>query len=373
MSSQKDRVVLAMSGGVDSSVACHLLLQQGYDVVGVFMRHGGEPVDQCASNNANSLLPVVTPSHKQGCCSATDAEDARRVADGLGIPFYALNLKEDFQRIIDYFVEDYQSGRTPNPCVMCNNWLKFGKLFDYADSINARFVATGHYADLKNDPTNKPAVYRGKDADKDQSYVLFGVEKEHLSRMLLPIGKYKKAEIRQLATEFGLRVANKPDSQEICFVAPGQHANFVANRSNRDTRGEMVTTDGVVVAEHDGIERFTVGQRKGLGVALGEPYFVVRIEPSNNQVVIGKREDLARSWLIADKINWHGEPTTESFECLAQIRYNSRPHPATAIPQNDDTLRIEFQSPCLGVAPGQAAVCYDGDRVVVGGWIRETN
>lgn len=361
-----------MSGGVDSSVACHLLLQEGYDVVGVFMRHGGEPDTECAINSQDSQLPVLTPSHKQGCCSATDAEDARRVADGLGIPFYALNLKEDFQRIIDYFVEDYQSGRTPNPCVKCNNWLKFGKLFDYADSIDAQFVATGHYAKLHDVSPHGPAIYRGEDTDKDQSYVLFGVERDRLKRMLLPIGKYKKSRIREFANDFGLRVADKPDSQEICFVAPGQHPRFVANRSSRDTKGEMVTTDGTVVAQHEGIENFTVGQRKGLGVALGEPFFVVRIDPTTNQVVIGKRSDLARSWLVATDVNWHSIPARDPFPCLAQIRYNSRPHPAIAIPQEDASLRIEFDELCMGVAPGQAAVCYDGDRVVAGGWIHET-
>ena len=355
-----------MSGGVDSSVACHLLVQQGYDIIGVFMRHGGEPEPVCTKDS----LPVITPSHKQGCCSASDAEDARRVADGMSIPFYALNLKEDFDKIIEYFVDDYAAGRTPNPCVMCNNVLKFGKLFEYADSVGAKYVATGHYAQLvKHD--QGPAIHRGVDGDKDQSYVLFGVESKFLDRMLLPIGGYKKSKIRALAEGFGLRVAGKPDSQEICFVAPGQHASFVAKRSNRDTRGEMVTTDGTVVAQHDGIERFTIGQRKGLGIAMGEPYFVVNIDAETNRVVIGKKEHLARSELTANGINWHAPARSESFACLAQIRYNSAPKPATAIPSEDGTMRIVFDEPCHGVAPGQAVVCYEGDRVLCGGWIRD--
>lgn len=359
-----------MSGGVDSSVACHLLAQQGYEIVGVFMRHGGEPEPAC---EPEGLLPIVAASHKQGCCSASDAEDARRIADGLGIPFYALNLKEDFDRIIDYFVEDYSNGRTPNPCVMCNNLLKFGRLFDYADSIGAQFVATGHYAQMVKSEAGELSIHRGVDGDKDQSYVLFGVKAEYLPRMLLPVGGYQKPEIRALAEKFGLRVAGKPDSQEICFVAAGQHADFVSKRSGRTTQGKVVTTDGVVVADHDGVERFTIGQRKGLGVAMGEPYFVVNIDAESNRVVIGKHEDLARSQLIADGVNWHAKQVTRPFTCLAQIRYNSTPLPATAIPLKDGTLKVEFDEPCHGVAPGQAVVCYEGNRVVVGGWIRESS
>ena len=353
-----------MSGGVDSSVACHLLLQKGYDVVGVFMRHGEEVMDSC------DALPLLK-SNKQGCCSAADAEDARRVADRLGIPFYALNLKQDFGRIIDYFVDDYQSGRTPNPCVMCNIWLKFGKLFDYADTVGARYVATGHYARLR-EGSDGLQLCRGLDGDKDQSYVLFGVAARHLSRMLLPIGDFKKSEIRSLADSYGLqRVAQKPDSQEICFVAAGQHASFVAERATRRTQGEMVTTDGTVVAQHAGIEGFTIGQRKGLGVALGEPYFVVHIDADKNQVVIGRQSELQRSGLVADQVNWLAPPRTQPFRCLAQIRYNSRPHAATCHPDGQQ-LRIQFDEPCLRIAPGQAVVCYDDDRVLAGGWIRQS-
>lgn len=359
-----------MSGGVDSSVACHLLQQQGYDIVGVFMRHGGEPDPACSPEEGP--LPIVTATHKQGCCSASDAEDARRVADGLGIPFYALNLKQDFDRIIDYFVEDYVAGRTPNPCVMCNNWLKFGKLFEYADSIGAKYVATGHYARIRSDDTGHFSIYRGVDRDKDQSYVLFGVKASYLSRMLLPIGGYRKSEIRELAEDFQLRVAAKPDSQEICFVASGQHAAFVARRAKRETSGNLVTTDGSVVARHNGIEGFTIGQRKGLGVAMGEPYFVVEIDADSNRVVIGKKSELARTRVVADNVNWHAEKLDKPFSCLAQIRYNSAARPATAVAQEDGSLLVEFDAPCEGIAPGQALVCYEEDRVLVGGWIRET-
>src|SRR5262245_12351268 len=257
-----------MSGGVDSSVAASLLKAAGHEVIGVFMRHG-EPA---TCDTAVSPLPILAPlAHKQGCCTASDAQDARRVAARLDIPFYAIDFREEFSRIIDYFVSEYTSARTPNPCVMCNNWLKFGKLFDYADSVEAEFVATGHYARLLPDTKGgTPALHRGIDGGKDQSYVLFGIERELLPRMLLPVGEYEKPRIRELAAEIGLRVAEKKDSQEICFVTSGKHDEFVrGRRGHANTAGQIVTTEGVVVGQHPGIERFTIGQRKGLGVAMG--------------------------------------------------------------------------------------------------------
>lgn len=372
------RIVLAMSGGVDSSVAAHLLLDAGHDVVGVFMRHGEESVAACALDGEPipTLLPVVQQraDHKQGCCSASDAADARRVADRLGIPFYALNLQAEFRQIIDYFVDEYTTGRTPNPCVMCNNWLKFGRLFDYADSIGAEFVATGHYARLAHRAGEKyPALCKGVDDGKDQSYVLFGIARELLPRMLLPVGDYHKPRIRELAATLGLRVAEKKDSQEICFVTSGKHDEFVrARRANVDMSGEIVTTAGEVVGTHPGIERFTVGQRKGMGVAMGEPYFVVRIEPAERRVVIGKKEELARTTLTAQRVNWLTDESPvpgELFRCTAKIRYNSPREPAQAQVLADGRLQLTFDSPRYGVAPGQAVVCYAGDRVLGGGWI----
>lgn len=370
------RVVLAMSGGVDSSVAAHLLTEQGHDVIGVFMRHGEEAVEACSvdGSQANSpLLPLLNKraDHKQGCCSASDAEDGRRVADRLGIPFYALNLQAEFRQIIDYFVDEYTRGRTPNPCVMCNNWIKFGKLFDYADSVGAEFVATGHYAQLDNNSAdNSPRLTRGVDSSKDQSYVLFGVERRLLSRMLLPVGGFNKSRIREIAGTLGLNVAEKKDSQEICFVTSGKHDEFVRDRRmETNTAGEIVTTDGQVVGEHPGIEGFTIGQRKGLGVALGEPYFVTRIDPSLNQVTIGQRNELARRELTAADTNWLVDIEPGSFRCLAQIRYNAPAIPATAEILSDFRLRITFDEAPFGIAPGQAVVCYDDDRVLGGGWI----
>ena len=365
-----------MSGGVDSSVAAHLLCQAGHEVIGVFMRHGEEAQEACRVDSPGLTLPIFNPraDHKQGCCSASDAEDARRVADKLDIPFYALNLRAEFRQIIDYFVDEYTRGRTPNPCVQCNNWLKFGKLFEYADSVGAEFVATGHYARLA--PTaDGPALCRGVDDGKDQSYVLFGISRRLLPRMMLPIGDYYKPRIRELAAQIGLRVAEKRDSQEICFVTSGKHDEFVRQRrGDLDMSGEIVTTDGRVVGEHPGIERFTIGQRKGMKVAMGEPYFVVRIEPETRRVVIGRQEELARGELTADQCNWLSDPPPGPFPCLAKIRYNSPPAPAVAEILPGNRLRVAFDEPRYGVAPGQAVVCYArspvlGDRVLGGGWI----
>ena len=377
------RIVLAMSGGVDSSVAAHLLCEAGHEVIGVFMRHGEQSPVACAapvgagaaSGSSAMSLPVIARErldHKQGCCSASDAEDARRVAERLDIPFYALNLEQEFGRIIDYFVDEYTRGRTPNPCVACNTWLKFGKLFDYADSVGAEFVATGHYARLAGEDGGEPALTRGLDDSKDQSYVLFGVERSRLRRMLLPVGGYQKSEIRRLAGQIGLRVAEKRDSQEICFVTTGRHDEFIRDRrgdDGEDTSGEIVTTDGAVVGRHAGIEGFTIGQRKGLRIAMGDRRFVVRIEPDTRRVVIGQRHELARTELTASDLNWLTDPPVGPHKCLAQIRYNSRAKPATMTPLADGRLHVEFDAPQDGVAPGQAVVCYDGERVLGGGWI----
>ncbi len=368
------RVILAMSGGVDSSVAAHLLLQQGHEVIGVFMRHGQQAPITCGQDLASKREPTPLLSqattHKQGCCSAEDAEDARRVADQLNIPFYAIDFQEEFDRIITYFVDEYTVGRTPNPCIVCNQWLKFGKLFQYADSVGAAQVATGHYARKKQSADGKTWLYRGIDPDKDQCYVLFGIAPDRLPRVLLPLGEYRKTEIRQMATQLGLRVADKRDSQEICFAAPGQHAQLVRDRRpNLDTSGPIVTVDGRVVGHHDGIERFTIGQRKGLGVAMGEPYFVVRIDATTGQVVIGPRSALHRQTLTASDVNWFDNRIKARFRCLAKIRYNTPATPSLAEHLPGNRLRVTFDAPCFGIAPGQAVVCFDGDRLLGGGWI----
>ncbi len=373
-----------MSGGVDSSAAAHLLCQAGHEVIGVFMRHGEESSEVCrvegeggGEGNGGGLPVVQRAGHRQGCCTASDAADARRVADRLGIPFYALNLQKDFRRIVDYFVDDYTRGRTPNPCVQCNNWIKFGRLFDYADGVDADFVATGHYARLEADESGgSPRLLRGIDSGKDQSYVLYGIRRDRLQRMLLPVGGYTKPQIRQLAGEIGLSVATKKDSQEICFVTSGHHSDFVRARRGPDapsTAGEFVDLEGRVVGRHRGYEAFTIGQRKGLGIALGEPHFVVRIDPESRRVVLGRREDLRCSGLVACDSNWLVDPPAPgtALPCSVQIRYNSPPKPATVRTESatGDVFHVTFDQPEEGVAPGQAAVVYEGDRVLGGGWI----
>ncbi len=358
------RIVLAMSGGVDSSVAAWLLREEGHEVVGVFMRHGVRAEEKCG-------IEGPAQGRRQGCCSAADAADARRVAELLGIPFYAVNFDEEFGRIVDYFVDEYRSGRTPNPCIVCNTWLKFGKLFEYADSVGAEYVATGHYARLVDGGDSAgPALHRGRDESKDQSYVLFGIERGVLSRLKFPVGEHRKDEIRRIAQRIGLRVAEKKDSQEICFVPDQNHARFIRSQPGAvDTSGEVVTTDGTVVGRHDGLERFTIGQRKGLGIAFGEPRFVIRLEPAQRRVVIGTRDELERTSLTASGANWLVRAPEEEFRCEVKIRYRSRAVGATVEPLPDGRLAVQFDEPRHGVAPGQAAVCYDGDRVLGGGWI----
>jgi len=369
------RVVCAMSGGVDSSVSAYLLKEQDFDVIGLFMRSGAtEPsVDSCNVDGGGSALPVVnTASHKQGCCSASDAADARRVADQLDIPFHALNFENAFGRIKDYFADEYLAGRTPNPCVMCNNWLKFGKLWDFAQQVGAEHIATGHYARLVATAQNKaPALMRGEDRAKDQSYVLFGIDRDILGKVLLPVGTRSKAEIRELARQANFRVANKPDSQEICFIPDNDYAKFISRyRGAQETSGELVDTAGTVVGQHDGFEKFTIGQRKGLGVTFGSPRYVVAIEPNEKRVVIGENEDLARQELEADGLNWLVDDLGPRFECKAQIRYRHTAADASVDIGDDGCTTVRFAEPQYGVAPGQAVVFYRHERVLGGGWIR---
>jgi tRNA-specific 2-thiouridylase len=352
------RVVLAMSGGVDSSVAAHLLRRQGYDVIGLFMRtgiHGGDD---------------GRADHKKGCCSAVDAGDARRVADRLDIPFYALDFENDFNHIIDYFADEYLSGRTPNPCVVCNNWLKFGQLWTYGRQLDADFIATGHYARIAHSNAGVE-LHRGADPDKDQSYVLYGLRREVLPHLLFPIGGYRKEEVRALAREAGLGVADKPDSVEICFVPGGDHAALIRQRRPQHaTAGHIVDTSGKVLAEHDGIEQFTIGQRKGLGFAAGERRYVLRIVPGDNYVVIGPREELLASGLEASSVNWLLDaPPEGKLLCQAKIRYRHTAAPARVTSLPDGRAKVEFETPQSAVTPGQAVVFYDGPRVLGGGWI----
>jgi len=361
------RVVVAMSGGVDSSVAAALLAEEGHECVGVFMRHG-----QAAAARPGQL-PVLPSAGHQGCCSADDARDARRVADRLGIPLFSLDLSDDFARIVDYFAAEYGRGRTPNPCVRCNSWIKFGRLFDHADAIGATHVATGHYARIDRAGDGIPRLHRGHDTARDQSYVLFDVPTARLARMLLPVGRMPKAAVRDRAAALGLVTADKPDSQEICFVAPGDHARLVGHRLGGSRAGEIVTRDGCVIGQHPGIEHFTVGQRQGLGLAVGRPLYVVRIEADSCRVVVGDREEVPITELVAAEATWLEPVGDEPFECLVQCRAQRGPAPAVVTPLGPDRFSARFtgdpnRSPGP-ISPGQPAVCYDGDRVLGGGWI----
>ncbi|MFN6140015.1 MAG: tRNA 2-thiouridine(34) synthase MnmA [Planctomycetota bacterium] len=372
------RVVLAMSGGVDSSAAAGLLLEQGYEVIGVFMRHGEQSSKACelGDGKPNPLLPILEGrlDHKQGCCSASDAADARRVADKLSIPFYALDLEAEFKQIVDYFVDEYQQGRTPNPCVQCNNWIKFGRLFDYADAVDAYYVATGHYARMVQPQSESRQaeweLHRGLDDDKDQAYVLTGIKRHLLPRMLLPVGGFHKSQIRDRAAQMGLKVADKKDSQEICFVTSGKHAEFVRQKSTLDTSGEIVTSDGNVVGHHPGIEGFTIGQRKGLGVAMGSPYYVTSVDRKTNRVVIGPHEELACKSLRASKSNWLADfPIGEPTKAQVQFRYNSAPCDATVTRHTDGDFQVEFLEDVYGVSPGKLAALFLGTIAMGCGWI----
>lgn len=374
------RIVLAMSGGVDSSAAAVLLKRQGFEVIGLFMKSGAteEPREVCrlpdstdAAPSAIQLPILGTKANKQGCCSASDAADARRVADVLDIPFHALNFSDAFGRIKDYFVDEYLAGRTPNPCVMCNNWLKFGKLWDFAVSVGADGIATGHYAQIV-DVDGQHALMRGFDRTKDQSYVLAGINRDILGRILFPVGNFTKPAIRELAAEAGLRVATKPDSQEICFIPDNNYVGFLERyRGKPDTAGDFVDTSGKVLGQHPGYEQFTIGQRRGLGITFGEPRFVIRIESDTRRVVLGTHQDLARKELTADGLSWLVDDLPSDFRCHAQIRYQHTAAPATVELLDHDQVRVLFDEPQFGVAPGQALVLYDGDRVLAGGWIRQ--
>lgn len=351
------RVLLAMSGGLDSSVSALRLKEAGHDVVGVFMRHGIR-----AEGTARP--------GKQGCCSLNDAWDARRVADQLGIPFYVLNFEEPFAKIIDYFVREYDRGATPNPCIRCNQWLKFGRLFETADSLDCSAVATGHYARVEQGH-GRFLLCRGRDARKDQSYVLFTLTSRELARTLFPVGDLEKTEVRRLAREAHLSVQDKPESQDICFVPDRDYGRLIRQRTQVE-EGEIRTVEGRVVGRHAGHQLYTIGQRKGLGVAFGKPMYVVSIDAATNTVVVGEDDDLKRDSLVACEVTWSAvdpEPG-ESYEVRVKIRYNHEAAPATVQVLEGKRAQVNFTEPQRAITPGQAAVFYQGSVVLGGGWIQ---
>ena len=385
----RGKVLVAMSGGVDSSVAAALLVRAGYEVVGCFMRLGtvGESLeaDGCAAGGGGEekVRSSEFKAHSggiplkivhRGCCSISDAADARLVAAELGVPLYVCNFRADFGRVIDYFVDEYAAGRTPNPCIRCNDWLKFGKLHEYAEQLGCGWVASGHYARIRKEGSGAgPVLLRAIDHSKDQSYVLFGVPRTKLGRMMLPIGEHRKPEVRELARQFGLPVSEKPDSQEICFVPDDDYAGLVERqRPGLAAAGRIVDTQGRTCGSHRGQHRFTVGQRRGLGIATADRRYVVSKDAATNTVVIGDREQLLAAGCVAAQCNWLVEPGRMGgwTECLAKYRYNTPPAPARA--RCNGTLEVEFVTPQAAVAPGQAVVLYDAadpDLVLGGGWI----
>jgi tRNA-uridine 2-sulfurtransferase len=350
------RIVVAMSGGVDSSVAAGLLVRDGHDVIGLSMQLYDQQQGEIRFGS---------------CCTLDDLYDARRVAHAIGIPHYIVNFERKFEEhVLSDFVREYASGRTPIPCVHCNGDLKFASLVERAESFGAEAVATGHYAQVDFDEsTRRYRLKRGMDPRKDQSYFLFTLTQPQLSRARFPVGALSKPEVREEARRLGLRVAGKPDSQEICFVPAGEHPEFVARRAEIGG-GVIRDTDGRVLGHHEGIHRFTIGQRKGLGIASGIPLYVVDIDAASAAVTVGPREALDRTTLTASRVNWiSGDAPAAPIRAAARIRYRHAEAPATITPIDADRAHVVFDTPQAAVTPGQAVVFYDGDCVLGGGWI----
>ncbi|MCK5270164.1 MAG: tRNA 2-thiouridine(34) synthase MnmA [Sedimentisphaerales bacterium] len=363
--SKKDRVVVAMSGGVDSSVSAGLLLQSGCEVTGVFMHLG-----------------CMTSRYDTGLTDNADEKvfHVREAASHLGIELEVLDLQKDLEHIIDYFVDEYRRGRTPNPCVMCNRQLKFGKLMDYAVEQGADYFATGHYAQVRTvlDNNDKKHLCRGIDKTKDQSYALFDIARDRLDRIIFPLGEYTKTQVVELARQMNLPAVEQGESQEICFVPDDDYARLVMAKAPELSRsGKVVNTNGDILGEHQGVFHYTIGQRRGLGIALGEPAYVVRLDADSDTVILGNRDELLQHRLWADGVNWLIEQIpTEPFTVIIQIRYNHRGAAGTVTPLADENGRVnrvmvDFAEPVSAITPGQAAVFYNESDCVLlgGGWI----
>lgn len=356
---ERKKVVVGMSGGVDSSVAAWLLKKQGYDVIGVTMQIWQEEDEQVKEENG-------------GCCGLSAVDDARRVASSLGIPYYVMNFRKEFkEHVIDYFIDEYLHGRTPNPCIACNRYVKWESLLERSRRIGADYIATGHYARIEKLPNGRFSLRVSETGAKDQTYALYNLTQEQLSSTLMPVGSYTKDEIRKMAKELGLLVAEKPDSQDICFVPDGDYASFIEETTDAGSRpGNFVLSDGSVVGTHKGIIHYTVGQRKGLGLSLGHPVFVLEIRPDTNEIVVGTGEESLTRKVRACHINFMSvEDLPGKKRVFAKIRYNHKGAWCTAEKTGEDEILCTFDEPQRAVTPGQALVLYDGEYVLGGGTI----